>query len=169
MTESWVIPPDARVELINGIIYDKAPQSSLHSTAVRAAQEILRTVFASGYDVRGQLPLYLAEDSAPEPDIAVVKGSFKDYSFEPPTTAVLVAEVADESLRTDRKRKLPLYARVGIAESWILDVQRRRLEVYRDPEGKSYRSKTILRAGEAVVPLARPDSPIAVADLFPWG
>lgn len=162
-------PPDARVELIEGIVYDMAPQKSPHATACRLAQEALRSVFplSAGYDIRGQFPLALTEDSEPEPDVAVVEGSIRDFSESHPTTALLIVEVADSTLFHDRKRKIPLYARSGVPEAWLLNLNRRVLEVYRNPEGGGYRTRLVLRAGDTVAPVTRPDVPLAVADLLP--
>src|SRR5262245_42631364 len=81
LTETGFFPPEARLELIDGLIYDMPPQTSFHSTAVRATQEALRQVFREGFDIRVQLPLELEDDSEPEPDVAVVPGHFADYSF----------------------------------------------------------------------------------------
>jgi Uma2 family endonuclease len=162
-------PPDKRVELIEGVIYDMSPQSSLHATAYRLAQEVLRLVFppAAGYEIRGQLPLVLGEDSEPEPDVAVVPGGIRDYREDHPTTALLIVEIADSSLLHDRKRKVPLYARHGIPETWLLNLPRRALEVYRDPVHGVYRARKVLRAGEAIAPVTRPEAAVAVEDLLP--
>ncbi|HSN85940.1 MAG TPA: Uma2 family endonuclease [Thermoanaerobaculia bacterium] len=167
--EEGFFPPDARVELIEGIVYDMAPQKSPHATACRLAQEALRSVFplSSGYDIRGQFPLALSEDSEPEPDVAVVKGSIRDFSESHPTTALLIVEVADSTLLHDRKRKVPLYARSGIPEVWLLNLNRRVLEVYRSPVNGAYRTRLVLQAGDTVSPVARPDVPLAVATLLP--
>ena len=161
--------PDARVELIEGIVYDMAPQKSPHSTACRLAQEALRSVFplSSGYEIRGQFPLALSDDSEPEPDVAVVEGSIRDFADSHPTTALLIVEVADSTLFHDRKRKIPLYARSGIPESWLLNLPRRMLEVYRNPLDGVYRTHLILQAGDTVSPVARPDASLAIADLLP--
>lgn len=168
MAAKGLFPPDARVELIEGIVYDMTPQSSFHSTGLRALQESLRPVFSSGYDLRVQMPLVLGDDSEPGPDLAVVPGTFEDYAYSHPTTAVLAVEVADSSLLRDRRLKIPLYARAGIPEAWLLNLKRTVLEVYRDPVDGAYRSRTVLRPGESVSPLARPDVSLAVADFFPW-
>lgn len=167
--EEGFFPPDARVELIEGIVYDTAPQKSPHATACRLALEALRSVFPlpSGYDIRGQFPLALTEDSEPEPDVAVVEGSIRDFSESHPTTALLIVEVADSTLFHDRKRKIPLYARSGIPEVWLLNLNRRVLEVYRSPVNGAYRTRLVLQAGDTVAPVARPDVPLAVATLLP--
>ena len=162
-------PPGQRVELVDGVIYDMAPQNSHHATTFRLTQEALRIVFTSGshHEIRGQLPLALSEDSEPEPDIAVVSGTIRDYRDSHPTTALLIVEIADSSLLHDRKRKIPLYARHGIPESWLLNLVRRVLEVYRDPVGGAYQTRMILREGDAVSPLSHPEAGIAVAELLP--
>jgi Uma2 family endonuclease len=162
-------PPGKRVELVEGVIYDMAPQNSPHATALHISQEALRTLFppGSGYAVRSQSPLALNEGSEPEPDLAVVPGSFLDYRDHHPTMALLVLEIADSSLFHDRKRKIPLYARCGIPESWLLNLVRGTLEVYRDPIGGAYQTWTVLQAGDGIAPLSRPDRSIQVAELLP--
>lgn len=162
-------PPGQRVELVEGIVYDTAPQNSLHATAFGLAQEALRAAFPPGSNhvVRGQLPLALSEDSQPEPDLAVVTGTIRDYRDSHPTTALLIVEVADSSLLHDRKRKIPLYARHGIPETWLLDLVRRVLEVYRNPVGRVYRDRMVFREGTTVSPLSRPEISIPVGELLP--
>jgi Uma2 family endonuclease len=162
-------PPGKRVELVEGVIYDMSPQNSLHATALRLANEALRTVFppAAGFEIRSQLPLALSEDSEPEPDLAVVHGSIRDFRDSHPTTALLVVEVADSSLLHDRKRKIPLYARSGIPEAWLLNLVRRALEVFRNPVHGVYQTRMALRAGDTVSPLSCPEAVIDVSDLLP--
>lgn len=166
MAGTGLLPPEARVELIDGIIYDMAAQSGPHVTGVHLVLAALQAVLPSAY-IRVQSPLALDDDSEPEPDLAIVPGSARDYLDEHPRTALLVVEVADSSLGHDRKRKLPRYARAGIPDVWILDLTKRALEVCRDPDGTIYRSRILLRAGDTISPLARPDAGIAVADLLP--
>ncbi|HEY7216008.1 MAG TPA: Uma2 family endonuclease, partial [Thermoanaerobaculia bacterium] len=158
-----------RVELIDGIIYDMTPQKSSHATAFRLAQECLRTVFppGEGYEIRGQLPLVLGEDSEPEPDLAVVAGGIRDFRDSHPTTALLIVEVADSSLLHDRKQKIPLYARCGIPETWLLNLPRKALEVYRDPIDGVYRTRMVLRVGDTISPVSRPEASVAVGEMLP--
>jgi Uma2 family endonuclease len=166
MAGAGLFAPEARVELVEGIVYDRLSQTPAHVTSVHLAAEALRLAFPGRY-VRIQFPLALGSHSEPEPDVAVVPGGPRDYPDSHPATALLIVEVADSSLLHDRKRKLPVYAAAGIAEVWILDLKRRALEVYRDPGKDAYRSKTILRAGDSVSPLAGSGVSIAVADLLP--
>jgi Uma2 family endonuclease len=169
LVERGSLPAGKRVELVEGVIYDMTPQNSLHATGFRKAQQALGTAFplASGFEIRGQLALALSEDSEPEPDIAIVLGCIDDFLENHPTTALLVVEVADSSLLHDRKRKIPLYARSGIPEAWLLNLSRRVLEVFRDPVDGTYQTRIILRAGDNVSPLGRPGAVIAVSDLLP--
>jgi Uma2 family endonuclease len=159
--------PEARVELIEGIVYDMAPQGSFHSTAYRLAEEALRKVLTSGCDVRGQLPLALGESSEPQPDIAVVAGSPRDYTRGHPATALLVVEISDSSLLYDRQTKLPLYARHGIQECWIVNLRNDTVEIYREPSDGLYHSRIALHGGDVLSPLARPEAVIPVAELLP--
>ncbi|HEX9940399.1 MAG TPA: Uma2 family endonuclease [Thermoanaerobaculia bacterium] len=166
VNEGYFQPGD-RVELVDGVLYEMSPQNSLHAAGVRAANEALRPVFTEGYDIRSQFPLALGDDSEPEPDIAVVPGTWGDYIDSHPTTAVLVVEVADSSLYHDRKRKGRLYARAGIPEYWLLNLVKGCLQVYRNPKDGVYTTRFVLRAGDTVSPLARPEASIPVASLLP--
>jgi Uma2 family endonuclease len=113
------------------------------------------------------MPLALAPDSEPEPDLAVIQGNPEDFSDHHPETAVLIVEVSEASLQHDTQRKKPLYARAGIPEYWIFDLRKPGLEVHRDPTGGAYRSRQTLRLDESVSPLFSPASAFAVASFFP--
>jgi len=166
MAAQGFFPPEARVELVDGIVYDMAPQNSPHTTGLHLGLQFLSRAFPDCY-VRVQSPLALDDDSEPEPDLAVAEGKIVDYAKSHPATALLVIEVSDQSLAHDRNRKIPLYARSGIPEAWLLNLKAKTLEVYRDPGMGAYRSRQILRAGATISPLARPEAQIVVADLFP--
>ena len=167
MVGAGVFEPETRLELLEGEIVEMAPQKSRHATGVRLVEEALRRAFGEGFDVRTQLPLAIDDASEPEPDVAVVRGAPRDYRDAHPTTALLVVEVADTTLGYDRVRKLRAYARAGIPEYWVLDVEGEALEVYRAPSAEGYGARNILKTGESVTPLAAPDPPVAVADLLP--
>jgi Uma2 family endonuclease len=167
LIETGGLHPEARLELIDGEILDMAPQKSRHSTAVQLVNDTLRDLFGTGFTVRSQLPLALDDYSEPEPDVAVVTGSIRDYRDAHPTTALLIVEVADSSLEFDRGRKRALYGRNGIEEYWIVDVQTGCLEVHRDPQGDGYRQHRVLSAGDQIAPLHAADKLISVADLLP--
>ncbi|MCE2515722.1 MAG: Uma2 family endonuclease [Acidobacteria bacterium] len=166
-TAAGVFGTEPRIELIDGEVVEMTPQGSRHFTGVRLVEHALRRAFGAGFDVRSQGPLAIADDSEPEPDVAVVEGGIRDYRDAHPTTAVLVVEVSDDSLRRDRTVKQRLYARRSIPEYWILALPDARLEVHRDPAADGYRAVTLHRGGSTVAPLARPEAVIAVAELLP--
>lgn len=174
LIEKGAFGPEDRIELLGGALVVREPQGSPHAMGIRMAEEALRRAFATGWDVRVQLPVALDEESEPEPDVSVVPGSFRDYPRDHPGRAVLVVEIADSSLALDRTLKGSLYGRARVADYWIVNLVDRVLEVHRDPApdpaahpGWRYATVTTLRAGDTVVPLAAPDSPILVADLIP--
>jgi Uma2 family endonuclease len=167
MTEIGLFSSEARLELIEGEILEMAAQTSYHAVALLQAQEILAAIYRTGYHLRTQMPLALTDDSEPEPDIAVIVGRSSDYWHEHPKTAVLIVEVAYSSLDHDQERKRHLYARCQIPEYWVLNLNERQLQVYREPQNDDYRSSFILQAGATVAPLSHPDCLIDVADLLP--
>jgi len=169
MVSAGVFHPEDRLELINGEILEMTPQSKAHATAVCLVYEALVSVYARGFTVRIQVPMALGASSEPEPDVAVVRGRPRDYLACHPTTAALVVEVSDSSLRYDREHKKGLYAASGTPEYWILNLVDYCLEVHRDPDPEqgTYRSCTVLTRNSMVSPLAHPDASILVADLLP--
>lgn len=162
------------VELIGGQLVVAEPQGSYHATAVGAADDALRAVLPPGWIVRAQMPVALDDESAPEPDLAVVPGVRADYRASHPARPVLALEVAEASLDFDRQHKGSLYARAGVQDYWIVNLIARVLEVYRDripdpstPYRWRYRSVTMLAPSAVAAPLALPFTRIAVADLLP--
>jgi Uma2 family endonuclease len=109
--------------------------------------------------------LILGQDTDPEPDFAVIAGTPRGSSGHP-TTADLLVEVADSSLSFDTNEKRLLYARAGIREYWVVDVNGRRLLVHRDPQGGDYASQQALGPADAVSPLTAPAAAVRVADLL---
>jgi Uma2 family endonuclease len=162
------------LELIGGQLVVAEPQGPYHASAVNKIDYALRAVLPAGWIVRLQAPVSLDEESEPEPDLVVVRGSPGDYRASHPARPALAVEVAETSLEFDRERKGSLYARAGIQDYWIVNLVDRALEVYRKPEPDPtaryrwrYRSVTSLTTPDVVVPLAFASSQIAVADLLP--
>jgi Uma2 family endonuclease len=124
--------------------------------------------------VRSQGGLDLGNRQQPIPDVAVVPGSPRDHARDHPTSALLVVEVSDTTIRYDRGFKAHLYARAGISDYWIVNLGDRQLEIHRnpgpDPDRASrfcYAEVTVIPADGQASPLARPEALIAVADLLP--
>jgi Uma2 family endonuclease len=136
-----------------------------HAVTLGLVEEAIRAAFGAGWWVRNQLPLVLGHDTDPEPDLAVVPGRPRDYAAHP-TTADLVIEVADSSLDFDTNEKRLLYARSAIRDYWVVDINGRRLLVYRDPRAGDYASQQVFSPADAVAPLAVPSAVVPVADLL---
>jgi Uma2 family endonuclease len=162
-----------RVELLGGQLMVAEPQGSRHAATVSLGAEALRVAFGRGWYVMVQLPVALDDESEPEPDLAVVRGTAREYGDAHPSRPVLVVEVADSSRPLDRQHKASLYARAGVPDYWMADIVDNVLEVYRRPAaspeavyGWSYADVQRLGRGATVFPLAVPTIPILVADLL---
>jgi Uma2 family endonuclease len=154
-----------RAMLIDGVILEEGQMNPLHAIVLELVNEAIRTAFGAGWCLRRQLPLMLLQDTDPVPDLAVVPGRPRDYTAHP-TTADLVIEVADSSLAFDTNEKRLLYAKAGIREYWVVDVNGRRLHVYRDPKAGDYTSQRTFGPSESVSLLAVPSATVRVADLL---
>jgi Uma2 family endonuclease len=140
MAEVGILAPDARVELIDGEIFDMAPPGSLHAATVHRLNTILVRAVEDDAVVLVQNPVRLNQLSEPQPDLALLKGreDFYSQSHPGPDDVLLVVEIADSSLRFDRDTKVSLYAAHGIPEMWLVDLRGRRLVRHRGPVQGSY-------------------------------
>lgn len=137
MGETGILGPADRVELIDGEIIDGSPIGALHAAIVELlARHFARSAQASVF-IRCQNPLRLDDISEPEPDIAILKprADFYTTGHPGPADVLLVVEVADSSLAYDLGVKVPLYARHGIPEVWVIDAMTRRTRLFRKPLG----------------------------------
>jgi len=174
LIEIGVFRPGEPVELLGGQLIVSEPQGSGHYTAVLLVEEALRAALGPGWLVRTQGPIALDDESEPEPDIAAVPGSARDYSRAHPVRPALVVEVAETSLALDREHKGSLYARARVDDYWIVNLIDRVLEVYRQPIrdpsapfGWRYASKDVLGSRSAVAPLAAVGARVVVGDFLP--
>ena len=149
------------VELLNGELFVKGLQSNEHAYAIQNLSDQLHQQLSQSAAIRTQLPMVLQSPPPDfvEPDLALLQLPKDRYKTQTATNqdALLVVEVSDTTLERDRKEKLEAYARNVIAEYWILNVEANELEVYREPDGKNYLSKRILKAGQTVSLLAFPE------------
>ena len=162
-----------RASLLNGVLIEEGSMTIAHRIAMELTDTALRSALGPGWRVCVQMPLVLDEMTDPEPDIAVMLGNPRESS-EHPTTAVLVIEVADSSLRHDITTKAELYATGGVADYWVLDLDARQLHVFRDPEplpeglgATAYRTRLTLAPTDRVSPLAAPAASVLVSELLP--
>lgn len=164
-----VLGTDDRLELLEGELVEKMTQYAPHMVAIQLVTEWANRLSPTTCNVRVQGPIALNDLSEPEPDVAVVPGNPRDYlgDHPRPEQVLFLVEVSDTTLRDDRKRKVPLYARAGISEVWILDLNGRRLIVHTEPEGDEYRLVRTLLPDESVAPSFHPESAVLVRDLLP--
>ncbi|MEA2711699.1 MAG: hypothetical protein QOF78_4300 [Phycisphaerales bacterium] len=155
-----------RVQLIEGEIFEMAPQGHPHSKAITLLNRWATTHFPSPALVRIQMPLNASARSDPEPDVAVLPDPSWSQT-DHPETALLVIEVSDSSLRLDR-RKAAIYAAAGVPEYWIVNLNESQIEVHRDPVRgeKRYANTSVARAPQILWPLSHPQAQLAVAELF---
>jgi Uma2 family endonuclease len=169
MGEAGILHEDDRVELIDGELIDMAPIGQDHAGTVGALGHTLFTTFAGQALVWMQNPLRLDRFNEPQPDITILRPRADFYRRGArPTQAdvLLVIEVADTSLRYDRGVKLPLYARAGIAEVWIVDLRRRVVEVHRDPGPEGYATVSTHGPADTVFPALAPDIGVPLRDVL---
>jgi len=167
MIAAGILDEDERLELLEGVIVAMAPQSPAHAYCIQWLTRVLVRRLGDAYAVRPQLPLTLGERNEPEPDVTVVRAdsASKDHH---PGTAVLAIEVSGDSLRKDRRVKAAVYARFGIAEYWIVNVEARVVEVLSDPDAGdgAYRRTRIVTTSETPTSEALPELSFPVAELF---
>jgi Uma2 family endonuclease len=167
MGEAGLFESGARVELIDGEIFDMTPIGTKHASTVTRLTDIFTEGLRGKAIVSVQNPIVLGAQSEPQPDLAVLKKK-KDYyaSAHPrPGDILLLIEVADTTACRDREIKVPLYARHGIPEVWLIDLEQKRLEVYHGPKAGEYRHVDIYRK-EQVSPKDFPDLKVDLNELF---
>lgn len=169
LLQQGVLAEDDRVELLGGVIVSMTPSSPRHAATVGSVAAALQRTIREHTAVRIQSPLVLGRWSAPEPDVAVVAGSHRDYVDDHPHTALLVVEVSDSSLQADRLTKAAIFAAADVPEYWIVNLREDVLEVHRMPEParSRYHERFVRRPGERISPLVGSDRAIAVAELLP--
>ena len=159
MGEAGIFSEDDRVELLAGEIVEMSPIGPLHAGTVGRLTALFSARLGGEAIVWIQNPLLLrTEDSEPQPDVVLLRPRPDFYTSSHPEAqdVYLVIEVADTSLVTDREVKLPIYARAGVSEAWLLDVVMQRLEVHRHPTPDGYQDVHLLQRGASVAPQAFP-------------
>ena len=145
MAEAGILHEDDRVELIGGEIVEISPIGGRHAACVREINHLLNRQLGDELRVDVQSPVRLSEDEEPQPDLAVIRT--RDYAgaLPIPEDVLLLIEVADTSLAYDRNVKLPLYARFGMPEVWLVDLNGGIIERHTEPSEEDY--SLVRRAG----------------------
>ncbi len=166
MGEAGILTAGDRTELINGEIIAKSVIGSRHAARVDRLNKLFVTRCGERAIVRVQKPVTLPPDSEPEPDLLLLlpKADFYAAAHPQARDVLLAVEVADSSLRFDSTVKCELYARMGIAEYWLVDLSAGALLVYRSNAAGAYQAPCRLRTG-SIVPLALPEVSFDVGDI----
>jgi Uma2 family endonuclease len=169
MAEAGVFAEDDRLELLDGHIVATSPIGSAHAATVDRLTRLFGVAFGDDVVLRVQNPVRLSDLSEPVPDLALLTPRDDFYADAHPTAedVLLIVEVADTSLDTDRTTKADLYARHGIAEYWIVDLTDRQVWVHREPAPDGYRTVEAVAPDATLTPLAAPDASLDAADLLP--
>jgi Uma2 family endonuclease len=151
------------VELLKGEIVEMSPEGEPHAYFSSEAGEYLTRLLGDRAMIRQSKPITLPNDSEPEPDIAIVQRLGREYlEHHPyPENIFWVIEYSDSSLDKDLQTKSNVYAEVKIPEYWVVNLKRRQLVVFRDPQDGEYASKVTLHGG-TIYPLAFLDVAVSV-------
>jgi Uma2 family endonuclease len=159
-------------ELIEGELLRKMPKKRPHVQALAILTEWLIAIFGGRF-VNTEAPIDVSPEdnptSEPEPDLIVLRPEYRDPWSQPPRPEdlLLVIEISDSTLDFDRTVKGGLYARAGVVEYWVLDLNGRQLIVHRDPAGGRYHSIVAYSEQESVGPLAAAHAAFDVTSVFP--
>jgi Uma2 family endonuclease len=140
MGEVGILTEADRVELIEGEIVEMSPIGKRHAACVNRLTKLLVQAVGSSGIVSVQNPVRLDDYSEPQPDVAVLKprADFYEQALPTPADVLLIIEVCDTTLEYDRQIKLPLYARAGIPEVWLVNLTDEQIETYARPLGAAY-------------------------------
>ena len=169
MGDVGILKPTERVELIRGEILEMSPIGARHVAFVNNLNQLLVTRLGGRAIVSVQNPVALADDTEPEPDLAVLRRrAVPPYKESEPATddVLLLIEVGVSSLAYDRGTKLRLYAEAGIPEYWVVDATAELIEIHRGPGPAGYGETRRLTGGATISPLAFPDMTLPLTEIF---
>ena len=171
MAQTGILSPDVRVELIDGEIIEMSPIGRRHLSVVDRLTAFFVPRVAGAAIARVQGSIALGNNGEPEPDLALLRFRDDFYATASATEedALLLFEVADTSEPYDRRTKVPLYARFGIPEVWLVDLNRDHVVRHLEPTPTGYATTQVYRRGESLSPLAFPSLLVAVDDILGRG
>ena len=166
MAETGILTPEDRVELIKGEILAMSPIGRKHAATVKRLNNFLTYQLQNLAIISVQDPIQLNNLSEPQPDVVLLKpcSDFYESKIPEPEDIYLLIEVADSTIKYDQEVKLPLYAQSNISEVWIADLNNKTLEVYRQPQDKTYLEQQ--KNVKSISPLAFPQITLTINDIF---
>ena len=158
LIETGVLKEDDRFELLNGEIIEMSPIGPRHAACVKRMNTLLSDKLRKRALVSVQDPITLSDYSEPQPDLALLKPQADFYvSAHPaPADALVIIEVADSTVETDRRNKIPTYAFAGVREVWLIDLVNDRIEVHSNPFKGVYQEVRIVQRGQNVISQSLP-------------
>lgn len=168
MADAGLFGEDDRVELLDGEVVEMAPIGSRHAACVKWLTAFFTARLGHRAIVGVQDPMGLSERSEPQPDLTLLRPRPDYYAAGHPAPAdvLLVIEVADTTVGSDRGVKVPLYAAAGVSEVWLVDLSAGEVPSFRRPAEAGYQEVRAHTAGDRLAPLAYPDAELAVAEMF---
>lgn len=168
MAEVGLLEPDARVELIDGVVVDMAPIGPGHGGHVKRGNRFFTRLLGDRALMSVQDTIRMGPRFGPEPDLAILRPRADDYTESNPTAEdiLMLIEVAESSLSYDRATKMRLYAQVGVPDYWIVNLVDKQIEIHRDPTAEGYKTIEIKRRGDAIQLVAFPDVTVSVSDIL---
>jgi Uma2 family endonuclease len=168
MGETGVLAPEARVELIDGEIFDMAPIEKNHASIVDRLNRMFVLAAGERAIVRVQGPVLMGEHSEPESDLTLLRPRADYYREVAPSAAdvLLIVEVSDSTQRYDRRVKVPLYARHGVPEVWVIDLENRLVHFHRRPSGDGYADMSASEAPGVTAVAALPGVAVDLSGLL---
>ncbi|MBI4419794.1 MAG: Uma2 family endonuclease [Gemmatimonadetes bacterium] len=168
LAECGIFGEDDRVELIGGQVVAMTPIGRRHARCVKFLNDTLSRLVGDAGIVSVQDPILLDDESEPQPDVALLKrrADFYGSRHPGPPDILLVIEVADTSADYDRDVKIPLYARSGIYETWLADLEADAIDVHREPAGDGYANVRRRGRGNTLTPLHFPGLTLRVDEIL---
>lgn len=168
MSEVGIFTEDDRVELISGEIVEMSPIGKRHVACVNRLTKLLVQAVGSSAIISVQNPIRLDDYSEPQPDVAVLKprDDFYEQALPTPRDVLLIIEVCDATLEYDRQIKLPLYARAGIPEVWLVNHTDEQIETYARPVGAEHQLTGRIQRGAAAQADTVAELRISAADVL---
>ena len=169
MGKAGIFDPEAHIELIQGDIIPMTPIGLKHTITINRSNQFFVQALKGQGIVSIQNPIRLPNYSEPQPDIAILRPRDDFYAgkFPQAEDVLLLIEVADSSLQYDRTTKLALYSEYGILEYWIANLERDIIEIYRQPQNKSYLKQSLIDIfGIPFAPIAFPEMTMTLKDIY---
>ena len=168
MIETKIFAEEERVELVEGEVIIMAPIGPVHSGKTNRLNRLFSQSVGDLAIVEVQGPLVLDDNSELEPDIALLRprDDFYETANPMPDEVLLLIEIADSSLNYDKDIKIPLYARHGIPEVWLINIPNQPVEIYLKPSPKGYRQILLPEKHERISPILLPKVSVNVSDIF---